>query len=214
VTAPGRLRASSSPRWGGGVIHDGDRLVKVIDLERAFLGGAIDLDPCSERVFEPEIGATVAYSLTDRDEDGLALPWGGELLDRAPLPPRVRVHCNPPGGLVREFWHKSLEEWGVGRVHAIAWVGFSVEQLCVLADEKPHQLDFATCFLRRRISFARHDGHAGSPSHANYITLVGGDPFRFACVMAPHGRVELGVHARQASAVSIVEPRAGAPPPS
>lgn len=168
MTSAGRLVRSSSPRWG--------TPPPIATLARELLDGAIDLDPCSEAAFEHVVGAARSYSLLDRQEDGLALPWIG------------RVLCNPPGGLVRSFWHKTLREHGSSRA-SIVWIGFSVEQLCVMANEMPHPLDFPTCFLRSRISFTRHDGKEGSPSHANYVTGVGIDRDRFARVCRGLGKI-------------------------
>lgn len=60
---------------------------------------------------------------------------------------------NPPGGLVTEFWNKLCLNYMSGNVTQAFWVGFSVEQLCTLADEKYHPMDFSTCILRKRLCF-------------------------------------------------------------
>jgi hypothetical protein len=127
--------------------------------------GSIDLDPCTELKFEPIIKAKKSYSLLDRGEDGLELPWEGN------------VFLNPPGGVVKEFWEKACKHSG-----AVFWVGFSVEQLCTLTDYAYggyHPLDFSTCLLRKRINFKRPDDYEGAPSHANYVTCINVDRISF-----------------------------------
>ncbi|HEY6019172.1 MAG TPA: hypothetical protein VIY48_04510 [Candidatus Paceibacterota bacterium] len=123
--------------------------------------GGIDLDPCSEAQFNEVIKATKYYSLLERGEDGLKLPWFG------------KVWLNPPGeernkprlGLVRAFWEKLFTE----DVEQAIYVGFSMEQLGQLADASVHPSDFSICYLRNRLHFNRHDGNNGSPTHSNFI---------------------------------------------
>lgn len=143
--------------------------------------GSIDLDPCSEAKFEQVVRAARSYSLLDRGEDGLLLPWAGH------------VFCNPPGGTVAAFWCRAFAQ---SAVEQMFWVGFSVEQLCLLADEQVHPLDFSTCILRKRIPFERHDGYQGSPSHGNYVTLVNGSADTFEREFAPLGKVVHGRYVR------------------
>lgn len=118
--------------------------------------GSIDLDPCSSAYFNQTVKASQYYSLDDRGEDGLTLPWRGS------------VFVNPPGKLVKEFWRKLLAE---GR--ETFWVGFSLEQLTYLQDEDQHPMDFNFCLLRKRIRFVRHDGYSASPTHGNYVCYKG-----------------------------------------
>lgn len=138
--------------------------------------GSIDLDPCSETAFQAVVGAAEFYSLLERGEDALALPWFGHVL------------CNPPGGLVAEFWQRALSQ----PIKQMVWVGFSVEQLCLLADQTYHPLDFSFCVLRKRIPFKRHDGYQGSPSHGNYCVGVNTSAKAFEREFAPIGKVTHG----------------------
>lgn len=158
------LHSKATPRWG--------TPEELVGLARLVMGG-LDLDPCSEEKFNKVIQAPTYYSLLERDEDGLALPWFG------------RVFCNPPGGLVKRFWQKALAE----NIEQMFWVGFSVEQLCILADEPAHPLDFSCCILRRRVGFTRHDDFEGSPAHGNYVCGVGVDPARFEATFSRFGKV-------------------------
>lgn len=164
---PSARHSAATPRWG--TSED------VIERARRCMGG-IDFDPCSEEIFQRVVKATTYYSLLERGEDALLLPWLG-----------ARTLCNPPGGLVREFWRKSVSASG-----PLIWVGFSVEQLCLLADEEHHPLAFSICILRKRIPFTRHDGFEGSPSHGNYVVGIRTDPAAFFWEFSPIGRVSHG----------------------
>lgn len=138
--------------------------------------GGISLDPCSEAAFESVVQADTSYSLLDRNQDGLQLPWFGNVL------------CNPPGGLVVDFWRRAFEQ----PIDQMIWIGFSVEQLCILADEEYHPLDFSLCMLRKRIPFRRHDGYEGSPSHGNYVVGVSVDPDAFQREFGELGKISHG----------------------
>ncbi len=127
--------------------------------------GSIDLDPCSSAYFNETVKATQYYSLDDRGEDGLQLPW------------KANVFCNPPGKLVKEFWRKALFE--TSNLAKLVWVGFSLEQLTYLQDEDYSPFDFPCLILRRRVHFVRHDGYKASPTHGNYITGIGVDESLF-----------------------------------
>lgn len=141
--------------------------------------GSIDLDPCSSAYFNETVKATQYYSLDDRGEDGLQLPWHG------------KVFVNPPGGLVKEFWKKAINERPSPEIF---WVGFSLEQLSYLLDEPYSPMDFAFCLLRKRIRFTRHDGYSGSPSHSNYVAVINlQSRERFSEEFGPLGRVSFGV---------------------
>jgi len=158
------LHSAKSPKWG--------TPADIVERARLVMGG-IDLDPCSSDYFQQSVNADRYYSLDDRGEDGLTLPWAG------------KVYVNPPGGLVKEFWRKAMSE----PVVQMVWCGFSVEQLALLADEEYHPLDFSFCILRKRIRFTRHDGYSGSPSHSNYVVGCNVDHDKFVEQFSSIGRV-------------------------
>ncbi len=162
---------------------------EIVECARRVMG-AIDLDPCSEDRFNRTVRATRYYSLLERGEDGLKLPWFG------------RVVVNPPGGLVPEFWDKLFDE----DVAQAVWIGFSVEQLCILADARVHPLDFSCCILRRRIPFVRHDwtemtpdeiDEVNRPGHGNYVCGINTFPDAFEREFGPLGKVVHGQHAHE-----------------
>lgn len=158
------LHSAVTPKWGSPA--------DIVERAR-FVMGSIDLDPCSSDSFNEVVQAEIHYSLDDRGEDGLALGWSG------------RVFCNPPGGLVRQFWQKAMNE----PITQMIWVGFSVEQLALLANEQYHPMDFSFCILRKRLHFTRHDGYSGSPSHSNYLTGYKVDHAKFTEAFSSLGRV-------------------------
>lgn len=167
------LHSKETNRWGSPV--------SLLARGRA-LCGAFDLDPASEAKFQENVQAGRYYSLLERGEDGLVLPWLG------------RVICNPPGGLVVEFWRRALEQ----DITSLFWVGFSVEQLCILADERAHPLDFSCCLLRKRLKFVHHeDPEKERPSHANYVCAAGVPHARFVEVFGELGRCSAGRYSKE-----------------
>jgi len=147
--------------------------------------GSIDLDPCSEAFFNATVKATTYYSFLERGEDGLVLPWYGN------------VFLNPPGEekgkkrmkYVPRFWERLLTQPDVKQG---IYIGFTNEQLGILADAIAHPSDFSICFLRTRIPFDPHTGEASSPAHANFVTGVNVDHDAFVKEFGPLGKVQKG----------------------
>jgi len=160
------LHSAKENRWG--------TPSDIIERARNTMG-SITLDPCSSVTFNEVVRAEEFYSLDDFGQNGLDLPWKGNIL------------LNPPGKKVKDFWRKAFQE----PITQMIFIGFSVEQLALLADEPQHPLDYCFCILRKRIRFTRHDGYSGSPSHSNYIAGVYTDPTRFKDQFSPLGRVYL-----------------------
>lgn len=156
-----------------------DHLARV----RECLGGRIGFDPFSSSIANQHVQA-LAY-LTP-EQDGFAQDWQDD------------VHINPPGQRIRDAWFKLRSEVAKGRVTRAMWTGFSVEQLCLLADPAGdfYPLDFSFAVLRKRISFVKETGETGSPSHGNYVCGIGVDHSTFERLFAPLGRVSRGSRAR------------------
>lgn len=166
MPTPSALHSKETPSWG--------TPQWVIEKARELLG-EIHLDPGSSLEFNRLVRALMIY--TERD-NGLVQEWGGN------------VFCNPPGGLVTEFWLKLCGSVVSGQVPKAFWVGFSVEQLATLAEEEYHPFDFSTVVLRKRLPFNREDLTKGpSPSHSNYLTALGVDRAHFDKLFRPLGRV-------------------------
>lgn len=196
MPSPKALHSHNSPKWG--------TPQWVIELARELLG-YIHLDPASSEEFNIYVKALMIYT---EDHNGL-LPeceWAGN------------VFLNPPGGLVNEFWQKLCRAYIEDKTVTKAfWVGFSVEQLCTLADQKYHPGDFSTVILRKRLSFNQElsgpeiilDVATGqtlvthpppriakgnSPSHGNYLTALGCDPALFEKLFKPYGKIIHGIY--------------------
>lgn len=189
LPTPNALHSKKTPKWG--------TPQWIIEAARELLDGQIHLDPGSSPEFNELVKALMIYTEVD---NGLDQPWSGN------------IFCNPPGGLVREFWKKfteptykamegdllgdltplDAEELGYKRF----WVGFSVEQLCTLADCKLHPLHFSTCILRKRLNFNQQTEEGivegTSPSHGNYVTAIGVDHDHFAKLFQQHGIIIRG----------------------
>ncbi len=151
--------SAESVRWG--TPNDKESGNDWIDREREVFNGPIHFDPCSEAEFNEVVGAECYFSLEERGEDGLKLPWPNCTPLRPPrlFPERLtltswmNVHLNPPGGLIREFWDKVLVEPSVKQC---MWYGFAMNQLNLLADKEVHPTDFSIVYLRKRIPFNPH----------------------------------------------------------
>lgn len=110
-----------------------------VEMSRTALGGRIELDPMSEPAFNEIVRAERIY--TEKD-DCFTLLWRAST-----------VLLNPNGGQVSEAWRKLTHEHRRGHVGAAIWIGFSMEQLNLLADEIEHPMDFSMLVVRSRIDF-------------------------------------------------------------
>lgn len=142
---------------------------------RVVMGG-IDLDPASHDEANERLQIPRIFTVAD---NGLSQQWFG------------RVFVNPPGGLVGEFWWKTLDEYLAHRCEQVIWIGYSLEQLQTLQRVKDYTpLDFPICITRKRIAFVENaakrehrlakliaQGKKASdksqPSHGNYIAYLG-----------------------------------------
>lgn len=110
-----------------------------VEAAREVMGG-IDLDPASHE----EANQTVkAVRFVTEAEDGLSQQWSG------------RVFVNPPGGLVAEFWLKSIAS---REAEQLIWIGYSLEQLQTLQQIGAvfTPLDFPICVTSKRIAFVEN----------------------------------------------------------
>lgn len=159
-----------TPRWGTEASY--------VERARSLFGGRIGLDPMSEACFQEVVRAD--RYLTEAD-DCFRQHWTCD-----------SMLINPAGGLFVRAWRYLVREYTEGRVRRAVWVGFSVEQLAILAGEPVHPDDYSKLSCRKRISFYRHDGYVGSPSHANYIAALGVPAEDFEREFAGLGRFSHG----------------------
>lgn len=168
----------------------------IVEAARRVMG-RIDLDPASHPEANARIRARRIY--TERD-NGLILPWRG------------RVLVNPPGGLVAEFWKKTLAEYAQPRLRELIWIGYSLEQIQTLqnvegVDRLP--IEFLTCYPRTRIAFVENAAKRrarfrklralgkvpnprSQPSHGNYVTYLGLNGAAFRREFSQFGKVIRG----------------------
>ena len=188
--APSALHSKKDPNWG----TPPDWIARIRQIHR----GRIALDPFSSAIANAVVQAERIFTPAD---DAFFQDWDADTLS-----------INPPGLQVARAWRKLLDEHYLGRARSAVWVGFSIEQYCLLSDplketdevardaylaRKPRRElkfvaspgDFSLCILRKRISFVREDGSTGSPAHGNYVVGLGVDHQLWNAVMGPMGRV-------------------------
>ena len=167
-----------------------------IQAARVALGGRIDLDVFSCASAQLRVGALDYFgpdhpSLLRRD--GFAAPWRAET-----------IFCNHPGGTLKKSWQKVCREYRAGHFRRLIWIGFSVEQVCVLSEPGSPSIrwaegrfvptDFSICFLRKRIHFIDPDrpDRPDRPGHANFILGIGTEPSTFTDTYADLGQCTHG----------------------
>jgi hypothetical protein len=175
-----------------------------LDAARVALGGVIELDPFSCASAQLRVHATDYFGLDHPDperRDGFKADWAAST-----------VFENHPGGTTKRAWAKSCYEY-VKHHFALLWMGFSVEQVCVLAEpnmeivpgvqETDQQRwargcyvpqDFSVCYLRHRIHFidAKRPDRPDRPGHANFVIGVGTRPELFERAYKPLGQISHG----------------------
>jgi len=122
----------------------------IIERVVAVLGG-IDLDPCSNSHYEPNVPATRHFT---RDDDGLSQYWDG------------RVYMNPPyGNVIADWIDKLVYEHLEGRTtEAVALVPSRTDTVWFRALRA-----YPRCFLHGRLKFSGHDNSAPFPSMVVYL---------------------------------------------
>lgn len=135
----------------------------IVEAARVALGGKIDLDPASCAEANVIVRAERYYS-----KERAPLYNGGELM-RWDAP---SVFCNPPSGLVNEFWFRMIDGYNKREFDQAIWIGYSLQQLQTLQRFKTTPLDFPICFPKKRIAFTSPAGDKKSPTHSNYICYL------------------------------------------
>lgn len=123
---------------------------KIIELTLELLG-AIDLDPCSNSIGEPNIPAKKHYTIKD---DGLAQKWHG------------KVYLNPPYGSEISKWIQKLtNEYKEGDVTE------AIALLPARTDTRWFGLlrEYPRCFVIGRLQFIGAEHSAPFPSVVVYL---------------------------------------------
>lgn len=151
---------------------------KYIEAAREALGGAIDLDPASNKLANRTVKATKIYTA---EQDGLEQDWHG------------RVFVNPPygksaeyGSLASAFCNKAMAEYESGNVSA-----------CIILVNSSHSqnwqaplYDYVVCFVDHRIQFVSGDGEENkNPTFQNIFVYLGKEEQRFIEAFKPFGYV-------------------------
>lgn len=167
-----------------------------IDCARTALGGVIGLDPFSCISGNARVGALEWLGPDHPDpsrRDGFSAKWIADT-----------IYENHPGGTTALAWEKTCAEYASRHFRALIWMGFSVEQVCILSDpgerDEPREVrwargafvptDFSLCFLRKRVHFidAGRPERPSRPGHANFVIGVGVDPTLFELAYARRGQ--------------------------
>jgi hypothetical protein len=166
------------PNW---ITPGAGQRVDLVGRIRECLGGEIELDPYSSPIANTVVGASRFFTAK---EDGHEQLWES---------PAVMV--NHPGGHTVRAWQKACVEFTAGRARQIIWVGFSIEQLNLLADQKLHPLDYSVLITRNRIDFIKEATlqKGGRPSHGNYLVGMGVSHTKFTEVFQDLGYISQGV---------------------
>lgn len=153
--------SSESAEW-----RTPDSIIRAVVL----VMGQIDLDPCSNSRYAPNVPAQAIYT---REEDGLSKRWRG------------RVYMNPPYGDEIGLWiEKLLAEYEHGEVReAIALVP-------ARTDTKWFQrlFDYAICFVHGRLKFKGANGECdNSAPFPSAVVYLGDRLERFTTAFEPLG---------------------------
>lgn len=134
-----------------------------------YVMGRIDCDPASDAYWNYHV--IKAGTFYDQRIDGMKAPWFGAVHHNAPSNRELGISVKP-------WWERLCAFYLRGEVECAVWIGFQLGQLQVLQGSPQHPLQFINLFPARRIDFMRRmPGNAppqpaGSPTHANYITLL------------------------------------------
>lgn len=172
------LHSSKSQEWG--------TPPDIIERYRRVMGG-FDLDPSSSPAWNETVRAT---RILTKEDDALTKSWyaSGEI---------IRVFCNPPGGLVSEFWERCalgiIEHEGMpSGIKELAWIGFSLEQLQQLQTFLFHPLSWRvwTCIPQKRVKYVgAGQQDEVNPTHASYLSYYGTNQEAFINEFRDLGRI-------------------------
>jgi len=145
----------------------------VLDPVRAALGGAIDLDPCTE----PD-NPTKARRFYTAVDDGLAHPWGWA----------DSIYVNPPYGEAREAWVQRAIEYGASGTPVVVLIPAHTDTRIFQAALSTAS---ALVLIKGRVKFGvlRDNGRQEAASHPS--ALIGWNVDLHECAHLGH-RVDLG----------------------
>lgn len=142
--------------------------IEYIEIARYVLDG-IDLDPATSSYWNHH--TVKAKTFYDERLDGMKRQWFGKVFHNAPSNRELKITVKP-------WWERLVSHYLRGEVECGVWIGFQLGQLQVLQGSLAHPLQFVNMFPAKRMDFlVRQPGSAapapaGSPTHANYMTLL------------------------------------------
>jgi phage N-6-adenine-methyltransferase len=145
----------------------------LIEMVRAFYGGAIDLDPASSDVAQETVRAVHYYT---SETDGLAHEWSGD------------VWLNPPyGDEVAAFVAKAIAEYEAGRVNQVILLVRASTGSRWFQQLIPYPL----CFISGRLRFTHPDDeHTTSATFSSVLAYLGNNPDAFCAAFGEIGGVK------------------------
>jgi hypothetical protein len=150
----------------------------LVDAARTVLDG-IDLDPASCSMAQSVVDAARYYSLSERGENGLLLPWD------AISTVFVNAPGSPMGKLAKAFWTRAWDTH-ISRGVTVLTTHFSLEQILSLGKlDSPSPLEMPCWFPSKRVSYdtiGRSD--------------LGTEPLRTIASRAGTDRSKVGVDSR------------------
>ncbi len=154
------LVSSESENWG--------TATEYVELARYALE-CFDLDPASDSYWNHY--SVKAGTFYDERINGLISPWFGNVFHNPPSNREKKMYVKP-------WWERLSDHWLRGEVDAAVWIGFQMGQLQTLQGCTVHPLQSITLFPRERGDFLQRMPNnappqsAGSPMHANFITIL------------------------------------------
>lgn len=152
MTTPAALHSKKSSDWG--------TPEEIVAVAYRVFGGRISFDLCSSAYWNRHVRAQHYFTEKNSPLVEGSFDWS--------IDPRGSVFCNPPGGLVKEFWRLCVQLHRQG--HPALWVGFSVEQLAYLQKFGLWNHRYRRAILPRRLAFMQSPNDAADGLQAKAVS--------------------------------------------
>jgi phage N-6-adenine-methyltransferase len=147
---------------------------RVLAPVRAFFGGQIGLDPCTE----PDNPTRARHFFTE-EQNGLVQDWG-----------IAGVFVNPPYGRDLAVWVQKIAAEAEKEVQIVALLPGNRTETAYFQKYVLSRDLRAMCFVRKRLAFLRPDGSpAGANPYGSVLYMYGGSRYWFWAQFSELGRV-------------------------